>query len=136
MILKYAGSDVDVLALLFERVEPHLDYDRALYRGDWSWVSAMMENSGVPINGAVFRRIADPFTWNAMRDALVPELDRAGVYVKHNRTAATISASIASTNSEGRRHPWPPTEDGRLSTRSKLRGYVQGPSAARGPAPA
>ena len=92
------GSDVDILALLFEQVEPYLDYDRALYRGDWSWVSAMMENHGVPINGPLFRQIADPVTWNAMRDALVPELDRAGIYVKHNSDNATTSTSIISAN--------------------------------------
>ena len=120
MILKYASSDVDVLALLFERIAPHLDYDRALYRGDWSWVSAQMENRGVPINGALFRQIADPVTWNAMRDALVPELDRAGVYVKHNDGSYHFSFDRFGELLKAEAIAWPLTEDGRLSTEAKV----------------
>lgn len=120
MILKYAGSDVDILTLLFERVEAHLDYDRALYRGDWSWVSALMENHGVPINGPLFRQIADPATWNAMRDALVPELDKAGVYVKHNDGSYHFSFDHFDECLKGEGIPWPLTEDGRLSTEAKV----------------
>jgi hypothetical protein len=81
-ILKYARSDVDLLRLLWDRVEPHLDYDRAFHRGDWSWTSAMMEHRGVPFNGPLFREISEPSTWNALRDAMVPELDVWGVYIK------------------------------------------------------
>ena len=121
MIRKYAGSDVDILALLFALIEPHLDFYRALYRGDWSWVSAVMENHGVPINGALFRQIADPVTWNAMRDALVPELDRVGVYIKHNSDNNyhfSFDRFGEYLNAEG--ISWPLTEDGRISTEAKV----------------
>jgi DNA polymerase-1 len=120
MILKYAGSDVDILALLFDRIELHLDYDRALYRGDWSWVSALMENYGVPINGSLFRQIADPTTWNALRDALVPELDPAGIYVKHNDGSYHFNFGHFGEYLEAQGIPWPLTEDGRLSTTAKV----------------
>jgi DNA polymerase-1 len=121
MIIKYAASDVDVLALLFALVEPLLDINRALYRGDWSWVSAAMEHRGVPINGPLFRQIADPGTWNAMRDALVPELDRAGIYVKHNSDGNyhfNFDHFDEYLKAEG--IAWPLTEDGRLSTEAKV----------------
>ena len=120
LILKYAGSDVDALALLFERIAPHLNYDRALYRGNWSWVSAIMENNGVPINGPLFRQIANPVTWNTMRDELVPELDKAGIYVKHNSDDSyhfSFDRFDEYLKSEG--IAWPLTEDGRLSTEAK-----------------
>jgi DNA polymerase I len=121
MIRKYAGSDVDILALLFALIEPHLDFDRALYRGDWSWVSAVMENHGVPINGALFRQIADPVTWNAMRDALVPELDRVGVYIKHNSdNNYHFSFDRFGEYLKAEGISWPLTEDGRLSTKAKV----------------
>jgi DNA polymerase-1 len=120
MIIKYAASDVDVLALLFALVEPQLDIDRALYRGDWSWVSALMENRGVPINGPLFRQIADPVTWNAMRDALVPELDKAGVYVRHNDGNYHFSFDHFGEYLKAENIPWPLTEDGRLSTEAKV----------------
>ena len=119
-ILKYAGSDVDILVLLFEQVEPCLDYDRALYRGDWSWVSALMENRGVPINGPLLRQIADPGTWNAMRDALVPELDRVGIYVKHNDGSYHFNFDHFDEYLKAEGIPWPLTEDGRLSTEAKV----------------
>jgi DNA polymerase I len=120
MILKYAGSDVDILALLFERVEPHLDYDRALYRGDWSLTSSLMEHRGVPLNGPLFRQIADPVTWNALRDALVPELDRAGIYVPHNDGSYHFSFDRFDEYLKAEGIPWPLTEDGRLSTEAKV----------------
>ena len=120
LILKYAGSDVDILALLLDRIEPHLDYDRALYRGDWSWVSALMEHRGVPINGPLFRQIADPVTWNALRDALVPELDRTGVYVPHNDGSYHFSFDRFGEFLEAHNIAWPRTEDGRLSTQVKV----------------
>jgi DNA polymerase-1 len=120
MILRYAGSDVDVLTLLFARVEPHLDYERALHRGDWSWVSALMEHRGVPINGPLFRQIADPATWNAMRDALVPELDRAGIYIKHNDGAYHFSFDRFGEYLKAEGIAWPLTDDGRLSTEAKV----------------
>lgn len=119
-IIKYAGSDVDALVLLFERVAPHLNYNRALYRGDWSWVSAIMENYGVPINGPLFRQIADPATWNAMRDALVPELDRVGIYVKHNDGSYHFNFDHFGEYLKTEGIPWPLTEDGRLSTEAKV----------------
>jgi DNA polymerase-1 len=120
LILKYASSDVDILALLFDRIEPRLDYDRALYRGDWSWVSAMMEHRGVPLNGPLFRRIADPTTWNAMRDALVPELDKAGIYVPDNDGSYHFSLDRFDAYLRAEGIPWPRTEDGRLSTKTKV----------------
>ena len=119
MILKYAGSDVDILALLFERLEPRLDYDRALYRGNWSWVSAIMENNGVPINGPLFRQIANPVAWGMMRDALVPELDRTGAYAKHNDGTYHFNFDRFGDYLKGEGIAWPLTEDGRLSTDSK-----------------
>jgi hypothetical protein len=120
LILKYAGSDVDILALLFGRIEHHLDADRALHRGDWSWVSAVMEHRGVPINGPLFREIADPATWNALRDALVPQLDRAGIYIAHNDGTYHFSFECFEEFLSDRNIPWLRTEEGRLSTKDKV----------------
>jgi DNA polymerase I len=120
MIIKYAGSDVDILVLLFKQVESHLSIDRSLHRGDWSLTSSLMEHRGVPINGPLFRQIADPATWNAMRDALVPELDRAGIYVKHNDGAYHFSFDRFGEYLKAEGISWPLTEDGRLATEAKV----------------
>jgi DNA polymerase-1 len=118
-IIKYAVSDVDVTRLLFDRVEPHLDYDHALHRGEWSRVSALMEHRGVCINGPLFRQIADPVTWNAMRDALVSKLDPAGIYVPHNDGTFHFSFDRLEDYLNEHQIPWPRTEDGRLATDAK-----------------
>ena len=120
MILKYAGSDVDILALLFERIEPHLDYERALYRGDWSWVSALMENRGVPVNGPLLP--PDRRSRHLERDARCAGAGtgKAGVYVKHNDGSYHFSFDHFDEYLKAEGIPWPLTEDGRLSTKAKV----------------
>jgi hypothetical protein len=119
-ILHYCGSDVDATAALFAKALPYLNIDRALHRGEFSKVSALMEHRGVPINGSLFRRISDPQTWTSLRDALVPELDKAGVYVPLNDGSYHFSFDRFDDYLTEHEIPWPRTESGRLSTTSKI----------------
>jgi hypothetical protein len=119
MILRYCGSDVDVTAELFVKVL-YINVDRALHRGEFSKVSALMEHRGVLINGSLFRRISDSKTWAGLRDALVPELDKAGVYVPHNDGSFHFSFERFDDYLTENNIPWLRTEKGRLSTSSKV----------------
>jgi hypothetical protein len=128
MILRYCASDVDVTAELCARVLPYLNIEHALYRGEFSKVSALMEHRGIPVNGALFRKIVA--NWDALRDALVPELDRAGIYVPHNDGTFHFSFDRFGEFLSAEGIAWPRTEDGRLSTSSKVfdemtKGYPQ-----------
>ena len=87
--------------------------DRALYRGDWSWVSAPWKIAACRLMATLFRQIADPVTWNAMRDALVPELDRAGIYVPHNDGSYHFSFDRFDELLTAKDIAWPLHEDGR-----------------------
>jgi hypothetical protein len=118
-IKRYGGGDVDDLNALLVRVLSYLDIDRALHRGEFSKVSAKMEHRGVPVNGALYRELAD--NWAPLRDALVPELDQFNIYVQddaggwhfnHDRFEDFLAAQGMTS--------WPRTETGRLSLTSKV----------------
>jgi DNA polymerase I len=117
LILRYCASDVDVTAELLARVLPHLNLKHALHRGEFSKVSALMEHRGVPINGRLLRKIAA--NWDALRDPIVPKLDRAGIYVPHNDGTYHFSFDRFEDFLRQESIAWPRTEDGRLSTASK-----------------
>jgi hypothetical protein len=78
-----------------------------------------MEYAGVPLNGAMFRQIADPAAWNSLRDALVPELDPAGIYAPHNDGSHHFSFDRFEAFLAARNIPWPRTEAGRLAADAK-----------------
>jgi hypothetical protein len=118
--MKYCGDDTDATARMFDRVEPLFSYPHALHRGEWSKTSAEMEHVGVPINGERFRKVSDPATWSRLRDALVPELDKAGIYVLHNDGTYHFSFDNLGDFLKAHGIPWVLTKEGRLSTTDKV----------------
>jgi hypothetical protein len=85
-ILDYCRSDVDALEPLLGRLLTNMSerYLRlALHHGEFAGVSALMEHRGVPIDGDIFRPLADPGTWREIRDSMVPKVDaKYGIYVR------------------------------------------------------
>jgi hypothetical protein len=117
LILRYCAGDVDTTWALLLKALPFIDLDHALHRGEFSKVSAQMEHRGVPINGGLFSEIRAK--WDSLRDALVPMLDRAGVYVPHNDGTYHFSFDRLEELLAANGIDWLRTADGRLSTSSK-----------------
>src|SRR4029077_18635688 len=81
----YCGTDVDALERLLPKIlsEPDFELSVALYHGEFTAASALMEHRGVPVDMEVFPQFADSETWRAVRDAMVPVIDaQYGVYVR------------------------------------------------------
>ena len=122
-ILDYCRSDVDALEPLLDRLL-HDMTDRylrlALHHGEFAGVSALMEHRGVPIDGPIFRQLADPDVWREIRDALVPKVDaKYGVYVRGpDGWSFNIERFRAYLLREG--IAWPETETGKLIMRQKV----------------
>ena len=80
-----------------------------------------MEHHGVPIDMAVFGQLADPHTWGALRDAMVPAIDaRYGVYVRgmDGDWHFNMERFAAYLDREGI-IGWPRLESGQLNMRRK-----------------
>jgi DNA polymerase I len=122
-ILTYCMSDVNTLLPLLGRLLRDMsasDLRLALHYGEFAAVSALMEHRGVPIDGKIFRQLADADTWRAIRDALVPTVDaKYGVYVLG---AGGWSFSMERFRAYLRREgiAWPETDAGKLILRQKI----------------
>jgi DNA polymerase I-like protein with 3'-5' exonuclease and polymerase domains len=114
MILRYCRSDVYLTGELLRRVSNEVggNLERALFDGEFSKVSAEMEHRGVPI-GALFREIDD--NWSYLRDALVPELDKFGIFVPDKAGEFHLSHENFKKFLEANGIAWPLTKTGRLS---------------------
>ena len=122
-ILDYCRSDADALEHLLGRLLRDMsdrDLRLALHYGEFVSVSALMEHRGVPIDGDIFRPLADPDIWREIRDALVPKVDaKYGVYVRGPGGWSFNSERFrAYLRREG--IGWPETEDGKLIMRQKV----------------
>jgi DNA polymerase-1 len=121
-ILDYCHSDIDALLRLLPRVlaSPDFDLGVALYHGEFSAVSALMEHRGVPIDMEIFAQLADKESWRHVRDAMVPAIDaRYGVYVRN--TAGDWSFSVERFAAYLAREGiiWPLLDSGKLSMKRK-----------------
>jgi hypothetical protein len=82
-ILAYCAEDVEALRKLLFKLLPHVDLDLALHRGEAVAALARSEHIGVPIDMEIFSQLADKKTWRDIRDAMVPLVDTAGIYVQN-----------------------------------------------------
>jgi hypothetical protein len=81
-ILAYCAEDVEALRKLLFKLLLHIDLDLALHRGEAVAALARSEHAGVPIDMEIFSQLADQKTWRDIRDAMVPLVDTAGIYVQ------------------------------------------------------
>jgi hypothetical protein len=78
-ILAYCQQDVELTTRLLECLAPAIDYPRALLRGSYMAAVARMERVGVPIDLAVYKRLAAQ--WDRIKVELVDAVDADyGVY--------------------------------------------------------
>lgn len=121
-ILRYGAGDVDALVRLLPRLLPRIgDLDHALFRGQFVAASALMEHRGVPIDMAIFRRLADKRAWSRIRDAMVPTIDQEyGVYAKGKDGDWHFSLDLFGAYLRREGISWPLTETGKLSVKGKV----------------
>ena len=62
-----------VLAALFQRMKPQLDWGRALLRGRYLMAVGLMETTGAPVDKEVLQRLTR--CWSAVRSALIAAVD-------------------------------------------------------------
>jgi DNA polymerase I len=80
-ILAYCQEDAAALRGLLLELLPYIDLPIALHRSESVVALARSENVGVPIDMAIFPKLADKTTWREMRDSMVPLVDVHGIYV-------------------------------------------------------
>jgi DNA polymerase-1 len=120
-ILRYCASDVDAMVRLLPKMLPDIELDVALHRGEFVAASARMEHRGVPIDGELFRQLADKKTWSAVRDAMVPAIDaQYGVYTQDKAGDWHFNKKLFAAYLERMGITWPRTETGELSLRRKV----------------
>jgi hypothetical protein len=81
-ILAYCEEDVAALRLLLPELLAKIDLPLALHRGEAVAALARSEHLGVPIDMEIFAPLADKKTWSGIRDAMVPLVDTARIYVR------------------------------------------------------
>ena len=121
-ILQYCAGDAEALVRLLPRVLPELDLGVALYWGEFTAVSALMQHRGVPIDMEIFLQLADKETWRYIRDDMVPMIDaQYDVYVRNTAGDWTFSMEkfTAYLKREGLLELWPRLESGALDMRRK-----------------
>jgi len=123
-ILDYCQSDVDALALLFEKMAPLIDWPRALLRGRYMKAVSRIQDCGIPMDVDSLRRIQD--SWDIVQDALIARIDGAynvfeGKTFKANNFEAYLQRSGI---------PWPRRASGFLDLsedtfRQMAKGYPE-----------
>jgi DNA polymerase I len=121
-ILDYCHSDVDALRRLLPKVlaEPEFNFGVALYHGEFAAVSAVMEHNGVPIDMNIFPALAADDTWRAVRDAMVPAIDRQyGVYVLDAAGDWTFNHEMFAAYLKREGIDWPTNDKGKPCMKRK-----------------
>jgi hypothetical protein len=108
-LLGYCERDVSALAQIFYRIEPHLDVERAVLRGEYMKVVAQMEHRGVPIDARALEQLR--LYWSQIEGRLISRID-ANFHVFEGRTFRLdkFASYLAEWDI-----PWPRLESGRLN---------------------
>jgi hypothetical protein len=90
-VLDYCEADVTVMREGYPKIEPHIDFPRALLRGRYMTAVARMEAEGVPVDTELHGRIVNG--WEGIQEHLIQEVDAPfGVYkgrtFRHSRFRA------------------------------------------------
>ena len=72
-LLEYCQSDVDMLAALFARLQPHLDLPRAIWRARYMAACARMEQAGIPIDVPMLETLRA--SWDRLKTSLIAQVD-------------------------------------------------------------
>ena len=123
-ILDYCQSDVDALALLFNKMEPLIDWPRALLRGRYMKAVSRIQQCGIPIDVPALTRVQEH--WDEIRGQLIARIDALySVYEGNTFKAARFEAFLSHAGI-----PWPRHASGALDLsddafRQAARGYPE-----------
>src|SRR5262249_751795 len=70
----YCIDDVRHLARLWRVMKPCIDWPQARLRGLYTLAVAAIEHSGIPVDGRLFRRMAEQ--WNGIKTHYIAELEK------------------------------------------------------------
>jgi len=108
-IMSYCVEDVHLTANLFLKMEPLIDWPRALFRGMYQKSIAGMEHRGIPLDMETLSQLQQH--WQDLQMRMVKEVDADyGVY-----DGMTFKSSEFERYLSEKDLPWPRTETGRLS---------------------
>ena len=123
-ILDYCQSDVDALAQLFFKMEPLIDWPRALLRGHYMKAVSRIQACGIPMDVALLEETQK--YWDKIREQLIDKIDVAyGVYEDQTFKKDKFEAYLVQFEI-----PWPRLPTGSLDLsenafRQAARGYPQ-----------
>lgn len=112
-ILDYCETDVVSLAVLFPKMQPLLDWPRALLRGRYSQALAAMETAGVPIDTDILAKLIHH--WPSIQDQLIADVDKDFQVYKDGSFKAARFAQYLNTQGI----PWPRLPAGALALDDK-----------------
>jgi hypothetical protein len=104
----YCLDDVRHLAGLWRALKPCLDWPQARLRGLYTLAVAAIEHSGIPVDGRLFRRMAEQ--WNGIKAHYIAELEKTYGFEFHPDGHFNQRRFLAWA--EGRGIAWPLTVSG------------------------
>ena len=123
-ILDYCQSDVDALEQLFLKMQPLIDWPRALLRGRYMKAVSRIQHCGIPMDVGVLGRIQQH--WGGVREQLIDRIDSSyDVYEGQIFKTAKFEAFLSRSGI-----PWPHLPTGSLDLsddafRQAARGYPE-----------
>lgn len=72
-LMDYCQQDVDATATLLRVMSPHIDWPRALLRGQYSWTIAAIERRGIPMDTGTLQAFRE--RWDAIKAGLIHSVD-------------------------------------------------------------
>jgi hypothetical protein len=107
-LLDYCAEDVIALERLFPRMQPNIDWGRALLRGRYMKAATRMEFNGTPIDTQALSELNR--YWSDIQDELIAEIDREyGLYDGRTFKMQRFAQYLGRHNIA-----WPLTPTGRL----------------------
>jgi hypothetical protein len=112
-LLFYCETDISALENLLPHMAKHINWPRATYRGRYLAAVARMEHVSLPIDVALYQKVAG--RWDNMKKDLIDRIDvDYGVYRNGSFNFELFRAYLIRN-----KIPWPFTPKGRLDTRDK-----------------
>jgi hypothetical protein len=110
LILHYNLDDVNDSALLLHKMieRNEIDLARALVRGKYSWLTKTIEQNGIPLDFATFKRLMR--TWPMIEEKFVREVDQNFQVFENGSFNAKRFAHYLATH----KIPWPRLPTGKL----------------------
>jgi len=72
-LIDYCQQDVDATLTLLSAMNPHIDWPRALLRGQYSWTIAEIERRGIPMDMEVLHELLNG--WDDIKAGLIQTVD-------------------------------------------------------------